>query len=268
MTTIEERKGHGTREWSEESLNSCIGCRNDCIYCYGPSSLVYKFEFLGKKRENWKNMRLIQGKTPKKVNGVIMYPTRHDLFPEHIEHIKNTLSPWLKLGNKFLIVSKPRMDVIVPLCKWLKEEYLGVNEKFGFPMVEQIEFRFTVGTMDDKIQRFWEPNAPEPIERERCIRRAVAHGFKVSVSEEPFLDENVYGLTDHMLEICNGDVWIGKMNSMEKRVDKKYHNHEYFKRLSGMLYSDEFIMAVVDAFKDNPRVRWKDSIKEVINRVK
>ena len=61
-------------------------------------------------------------------------------------------------------------------------------------------------------------------------------------------------------------VWIGKMNQIERRVDMTdwkgidYHYLEQVKEAQ----TDAQVIAYYEALKREPKVRWKDSCKEVL----
>ena len=53
-----------------------------------------------------------------------------------------------------------------------------------------MQFRFTITSLNDKLLKFWEPNAPLFQERVSSLMFAFKNGFRTSVSIEPFLDYN------------------------------------------------------------------------------
>jgi len=253
MTT----KKTGTKEWSDISQNLFIGCRNNCRYGYGREMMV---RLKRKTPENWPDMipakrwRTTKPKLFK--NQVIMFPSLHDIFPEHLDETVEFLTSWLKLGNKYLIVSKPRLECIKRLCEDL-EQYR-----------EQIKFRFTIGSYHDDVLGFWEPNAPKFTERKECLAFAYNAGYKTSCSCEPYLDEDVlYLIQSHLLTYVTDTVWIGKMNKIDDRVDTKGWTtveKRYLKRVKEA-QTDEFIKDLYQKLKGIEEIRWKDSCKEVLD---
>jgi DNA repair photolyase len=157
----------------------------------------------------------------------------------------------LEKGNKLLIVSKPRLECI--------ENILYAFDRWK----DQILFRFTIGTINDEVSRFWEPGAPLPGERIACLYMAFDSGFQTSVSIEPMLS-GIFGAEDvfHVVgKYVTETVWIGKMNKALLRVDS---THEEAVRNVLEMQRDEEIIKLVDDLKAYPQIRWKDSIKMVV----
>lgn len=190
----------------------------------------------------------------KGLNSRIMFPTSHDIFPEHIEDTIKYLRGWLGAGNSFLIVSKPRLECIRRLCDDLKE------------FKDQITFRFTIGSSDDAVLSFWEPDAPCFMERMNSLIHAYQMGYKTSVSCEPYLDNKIALMVEKILPLVTDTVWIGKMNDIKRRVDTQgwtRHDFVFLDRIKEC-QTDGFVTWLYNEFKDNKKVRWKDSIKRVV----
>ena len=79
-------------------------------------------------------------------------------------------------GNSVIVCSKPRLDCIKRLCQEFADDK------------SYLEFRFTIGAMDDRILHYWEPGAPNFKERFDSLKLAFRKGFAVSVNIEPMLD--------------------------------------------------------------------------------
>jgi len=164
------------------------------------------------------------------------------------------LQKWLQVGNNVLIVSKPHLGCIKSLC-----DNLG-NYK------DQIVFRFTIGSPSNDVLKFWEPNAPDYEERKASLVYAFDHGFTTSVSCEPILDEDIELMVYELLPFITDTIWLGKMNFIKQRVDTKdwkKEDFDYMKKVESVI-KDEFIRDLYDDFKDNPKVKWKESIKQVL----
>jgi len=59
-------------------------------------------------------------------------------------------------------------------------------------------------------------------------------------------------------------IWIGKMNKVRSRVDLSIpHNMEMVLGIEH-LQRDSEIIRLVNKLKNEPKVRWKDSIKKVM----
>lgn len=244
----------GTKEWAQHSKNICNGCPNDCRYCYARYDAV---RFKRNTPDNWKNMVINEKKLnekPRKLNGRIMFPTTHDITKENIEQCVAYLKGWLAAGNEVLIVSKPDKECIITLCRELAQ------------YKSQIVFRFTIGSWHDDVLKFWEPNAPCYSDRIQSLKIAFDAGFKTSVSCEPYLDEDIIQTVDMVIPFVSDVVWIGKMNKLKPRVNTSAWTPEqmaYLKRVQDA-QTDDAVKSIYEHFKDNPKVRWKESIKKVL----
>jgi hypothetical protein len=193
---------------------------------------------------------------PYNLNGKrAMFPTTHDLFPEYIEEIIKYLEGWLKCNNEILIVSKPHIECITAICDKLAS-FKG-----------KIVFRFTIGSSSDKILKFWEPNAPSFQERFNSLMYAFEHGFKTSVSCEPFLDGDIVALVKNLLPYITDTIWVGKMNHIRERVNTRgwTENDWKFLKIVEDSQTDDNIRKIYEQLKNEPKVRWKDSIKLVMS---
>lgn len=62
-------------------------------------------------------------------------------------------------------------------------------------------------------------------------------------------------------------VWIGKPNMLKGRLSMNGHDdEETMARAESLLQSlsDQFIWDLYARYKDNSKIRWKDSIKKVV----
>lgn len=251
------REGTGTREWSDSSYNIQMGCEHGCLYCYARERAL-RFKQID-STEQWKCERIrekaVNRKWSKK-NGVIMFPTTHDITPGNIDYVITTLKNMLTPGNQVLIVSKPHLNCIQAICGQLSS------------FKQQIMFRFTIGSMNPSLCEFWEPGAPKPYERTWALKYAFDNGFQTSVSMEPMLsgcDDAIFTF-NALSPYVTDTIWIGKMNKIWTRVDMSVPENRAAAYRIEFLQKDSEIIRLVDALKDEPRVRWKDSIKQVIER--
>lgn len=248
-----QKRKTGTREWAEVSKNIMFGCRNNCRYCYARRNAC-RFGQLSDPG-GWTTMVQSAGSHAafRKEKGRIMFPTAHDLFPDHLPAIEKNLRGWLDKGNSILIVTKPRQDVIEHLVDILDPS-------------DPVVFRFTIGSMDDEILRFWEPGAPSFSERFTCLRLANSEGFITSVSSEPFLDGDVVRMAKLLLPYVSDSMWIGKMNRIRERVDVTGWSEQDLRFLSAVeiVQRDEAILEIYESLKDEPKIRWKDSVKTLL----
>lgn len=248
-----DRQGTGTKEWAEVTENICRGCANNCLYCYAAHNAN---RFGLRKREDWAREELTKRSLIKSYSakdGVVMFPSSHDITPFNLEACIRVMTLILKKGNKVLIVTKPRAACIEAILEDLA------------PWKEQILFRFTIGSMNDATCFFWEPGAPSPQERLGCLKDSFEAGFRTSVSIEPMLAgvDSTLDVVGHVDDFVTETIWIGKMNKVRLRVDKSLQveiaNVE-------KLQSDDEILRLHKYLNAHPLVRWKDSIKEVIAR--
>lgn len=133
----------------------------------------------------------------------IMFPGTHDITKDNFEACYIVLEKLLKAGNRVLIVSKPRPELIEKICVDF-EEYK-----------RNMLFRFTIGSINDGILSFWEPNAPSYEERMKALLFVYKNGFRTSVSIEPMLDaDHIEDLVNDLSDFINHSIWIGTMNHM------------------------------------------------------
>ena len=248
------RNGTGTGEWAEVNENIVRGCSNGCLYCYAAHN-ANRFNL--RKREDWAfeefTKRSKMTSYPAK-DGVIMFPTAHDITPFSVETYLRVVKLMLFAGNKVLIVSKPNYSCINRL----------VDELTAYK--DQILFRFTIGTMLDDVSKYWEPGAPLPAERVSALKLAYERGYRTSVSAEPLLGGlcTAEGILAATRDFITETIWIGKLNKPRTRVvmDDPIHLENVIKVES--MQTDEAIIHMYEMLKDDPKIRWKDSIKEAL----
>jgi DNA repair photolyase len=246
----------GTYEWAVINANFINGCSNNCKYCYSREMAI---RFKRKTTDNWKieeiNPNQFNRKF-KKVDGFVMYPSSHDITPTHLQESIDFMRKIINAGNNVLIVSKPHFEVIETIC------YEFADYK------ENILFRFTIGSMDSKILEFWEPGAPDYSERKECLKYAYEKGFETSVSCEPMLDKNTFSLVSDLEDYVSDFLWIGKANFLHRRLKMNGFTDEATIINANSLIdiqSDSNIKLLYRSLKENPKVKWKESIKKVLN---
>jgi len=241
----------GFREWVPWSYNIAWGCFHNCLYCVQRRCGVRHGDI--PSPEAWPDERL-KNVMPevRKFEGGVMFPSAHDITPQLLPAAIAALKALLAMGNDVLIVSKPHLECIKAICEALK----------GFE--KQILFRFTIGTLDAKIAKIWEPGAPAPKERIACLKYAKSHGFRTSVSMEPMLlgTEDAIKTFHKLLPLVTETIWIGKMN--RKSVFRAAAGIKVACRYVRELQSNRAILELVSHLGSQPQVRWKDSIRKVI----
>lgn len=262
MEKTKTKSEWGTKEWSPHTLNCITGCGNDCRYCYAKEMAI---RYNRCTAETWKN-EVVRAhdveKKIKKYDARVMYPSAHDIRPEHLlENIK-FLKHILEAGNEVLIVSKPHLVCIKAICK-----------KFAV-YKDKILFRFSIGSANDMVLKFWETNAPGFKERLACLKWAFNKGFETSVSCEPMLDNNIEKVVKKVSPYVTETIWIGKINHLigvtgRGRLDFNGHNDPATLAKAHDLIawqSDDQIMKLYDLYKDDQKIMWKESIKKVIEK--
>jgi DNA repair photolyase len=160
----------------------------------------------------------------------------------------------LQCGHEVLIVSKPHLECIQSIC-------LNFSR-----FREQILFRFTIGSTDNTVLHFWEPNAPTFDERLVSLEFAYGLRFRTSVSCEPMLDDRVDRVLMSVGLRVSDSIWIGKANQLRQRLKINGASAEVFHRAEELMamQSDENIRALYEQFRGFPLIKWKDSIKRVV----
>jgi hypothetical protein len=238
----------GTREWSDSSVNCVRGCKHNCRYCYARATAVSR----GVTTDvQWTNTVEIRPNI-RPYNGVVMFPTQHDITPEHLPHCLNTITGLLTFGNDVLVVSKPHLDCIKEICRVCESHK------------DKMMFRFSIGSSSDRILGYWEPNAPCFEERYNSLHYAFRNGFKTSISCEPCLDTSrVCELFFMLKPFITDSFWIGKMNRMVERV-VGVDPGEIERINRGQ--TDDKVMDLYKQLRNEPLIKWKESYSEVLER--
>ena len=245
----------GTAEWAVANANYLNGCSNDCKYCYSKDMAI---RFKRETPDTWKEEevnwtaynKIIRGK-----RGYIMFPSTHDITPKHLDLAISYLARLLLYGNSVLIVTKPSLECIKSICDTFTD------------YKEQILFRFTIGSVDSNTLKFWEPYAPDYSERKQSLIYAYYAGFKTSISCEPMLDNNIQAVIEDLSKYVTDAIWLGKMNFVLRRLRTNGHTDELTLKAANQILSwqsDDEIEALYNKYKDNPMIKWKESIKKVV----
>jgi DNA repair photolyase len=246
-------KQSGTREWAKQTVNCCTGCSHDCLYCYAKLRQV---NYRKVRPEDWHLERIREKdvfKKHKKYPGRVMFPSSHDISDHNWSACQIVLDNLLKAGNEVLVVSKPHLTCIGATCALFKDYR------------DNLIFRFSIGSCDDRVLSFWEPNAPSYEERKASLKFAFDKGFQTSVSMEPMLDSvNIDALISDLMPYVSDTIWIGKMNYLGwiSRGFNEQQMQMVRKIKDGQ--TDYAIWKLYGRYQYNPKIEWKDSIKKVV----
>jgi DNA repair photolyase len=249
ITNIDRKITAGTREWADHNINCIIGCENNCRYCY--AKLMAK-RFRKTTYENWSTMKVreevVQRSFGKK-SGRIMFPTSHDIvdIPGVREACFITLGKLLDSDNEVLVTTKPRFSIIQQIDK------LYSRHK------KNLQFRFTITSVDNNLLQFWEPNAPLFEERLKSLKYAFDKGYKTSVSIEPFLDRKPQVLISMVEPYCTESIWIGKMNYIPSASSLPIDFQPFYSEVRKN-YEIEHLLKIYNDLKNLQKIRFKDSV--------
>jgi DNA repair photolyase len=185
----------------------------------------------------------------------VMFSDRHDITELNISECLCVIKKLLDKDNWLVIVTKPRWRVIPLMCETLRDYQ------------RHIIFRFTIGSVNDEVLKFWEPGASGFSERLACLQYAYKCGYHTSVSCEPYLDgfvEHIYLAT---AEFVDESFWIGTLRNFDSRVNVENMSSDEYRRFVEPLLAaskPEVVRAIYDSMKNKPLVRWKDSIRKII----
>ena len=256
---LKVKKTFGTHEYSDKTINFITGCIHDCFYCYGKSNGGRFKKFTP---DEWKNEKVRQHDLNKRIpkyNGVVMFPSSHDITPEHLSESITMLDHILKSGNSVLVVSKPHIECIKKICDTFTE------------YKDKIKFRFTIGSTNSNILKYWEPFAPDFNERLACLQLCHGLGFQTSVSCEPLLQKNVDDIINQLSPYVTDTIWIGKPNQLLARTKMNGHGDpetiQKCNDLMSWIDDPKFIMDLYTRYKDNPMIRWKESFRNHITKL-
>lgn len=86
------------------------------------------------------------------------------------------------------------------------------------------------------------------------------------MSSEPFLDGNIESVVNQTTPYITDAIWIGKANKLAHRLTTNGASQEVIEwgRKLEAFQNDENINDLYECLKDNPKVKWKDSIKQVV----
>jgi DNA repair photolyase len=255
---MKEKRVFGTKEWAEVNFNFINGCTHDCKYCYSKEMAI---RFNRKTADSWKDEKLRLRDLSKNIsikNKLVMFPSSHDITPNYLNESISIIKKLISLENKILIVTKPHLKCITKICETFDD-----NKK-------SILFRFTIGSSDSKVLKFWEPGAPLFLERFKSLKLAYELGFKTSVSCEPMLDFQIEKLVNKILPFITDSIWIGNVNFLLKRLKTNgIIDPETIQRANELVIwqsNKDNILRIYNQYKYNNKIRWKESIQKILDK--
>lgn len=236
------KKVSGTKEWATSNVNIQSGCPNNCKYCYAKAMAI---RFGRETSESWKEITFRDKEINKEYGekeGAVFIGSTHDLTEENLNEYMTVLRKLLEAGNDVLIVSKPDPKCIATLCEELGE------------YKDQILFRFTIGSADNEVLKFWEPNAPSFEDRLEALQLAYDHGYQTSVSCEPMLDNHIEKVVEAVSPYVTDAVWIGLPNRLKTILSVNCGKGVFDKEADELLglFTHERVMELYKLYKDNP----------------
>lgn len=150
----------------------------------------------------------------------------------------------------------------------LREAVSGVMDLIEFC---RVEVRVTIGSTDDAVLGFWEPGAPKFTERIAALKWAHDNGFQTSVSVEPMLDSLPGCVIAAVTPYVSPDrgIWLGRANRLMQTVAVNCPGDARVKAAASALeawWNDAAITRLYWEWKDNPLIRWKDSVRQVVEK--
>jgi DNA repair photolyase len=243
----------GTKEWADHNVNCIKGCANDCKYCYA--------KMMGKRfgrctEETWNKMEINEAavkKNYRKYDGRVMFPSSHDIVdePKIIDACFKVLKKLLEADNEVLVTSKPDLHVTEEIINQFSEYH------------DQIQFRFTITSINNRLLSFWEPNAPRYEERKESLILAFKEGYKTSVSIEPFLDKDPINLIYELDPYVTESIWVGPMNYIPRKNIPEEDEPQYIRIRENI--EAQNLKKIYNELKDMEKIRFKDSFLNKLN---
>jgi len=200
------------------------------------------------------NMKTIT-KNYGKRKGRIMFPTTHDITQRNVGECVKVLTKLLDAGNKVLITTKPDSKAMYHLRSKL----------FDYKDKDLVLLRYTITSVDNGLLRMFEPHAPKLEDRYKALQAAHKHGWKTSVSIEPYLDEDPIEVVKLVEPYVSDTIWIGVMSKPEMMhiPNGSPINPIVFAKRYNKVNISRFMRDVITAGKG--KIRIKDSIKNMFS---
>lgn len=231
-------KKSGVQEWANHSINLEYTCNYACKYCYA-KKLNKRFKFIPKEP------------VIKHYNGVIMFPTMHDINYFNFDKCADTIELLLAADNKILIVSKMSTKIAEKFIEKFKDN----NKK------ENLEFRITINSLGSNLLRlYYEPFAPNLTSRLTSFLILKYH-FNVSVSIEPLLTIDTlehFTKTVNLLFKHKYQLWVGCLTNYKLNPD--------IPEEKAVIDLYKTLPEIYEEYKQYDFIKWKDSFFKAMNK--
>jgi hypothetical protein len=226
----------GTKQWADDNLNVCLGCANNCRYCYARAMAA---RFHRRDPADWAREEIVPNwhrRLPRSGTGPVMLPSTHDLTPGTYDAIRRAITLLLGRGRTVLLVTKARPGLIRQLTRHF------------WPCRHQIEIRVTIGSLDPTILLGWEPGAPGPEERISALAIARHADFPTSVSIEPMLDDHPLAIVARVDHLVTRTIWLGLPNRLRSILSTNGFKDDAPTQLAAddllAAFSDDYLLAL------------------------
>lgn len=242
-------KKQNVYEWAIRRENIQIGCEHGCKYpCYA-FTIRHHYDHI--TWEDWlkpkinlakAQKRIILSTKHKEIKAAhpelydFMFPTSSDITPLNIGASRLKIHRMIQSTGSILIVSKPHFECILAI----------ISDPLVQRYKAKMDFRFTVGSLDDAVIQHWETATPLPEERLRCIRYVVGNGFRCTISMEPLLETEIPRITTMIqtLEAAGvSEIWIGAVQYSANAPRLNFR-------------------AIYENIKLDPKIKWKSSFQK------
>ena len=270
MDAKEARKT-GTREWADRTWNVCRGCSHDCLYCYARAEKLRYGQIAD--ADEWATEVVNERRVAKGYRRWgcrrVMFPSAHDITPGTVDAVAAVAAKLLRAENKLLLVTKADGPCVERVARATRQWQGGVL------------WRLTIGCLDERCRRFWEPGAPPIDMRLETLRRLVAGGWETSVSAEPLLQPTAARrLVEAVAPYVTETIWIGAARRLRERTAWVYEStldsgYQWALMLAvrnlEAMQTPERIRGVYDEMAGLPAVtraklRFKDSYAEALRQ--
>jgi len=218
----------GTQEWAASTLNVAQGCRHGCLYCYARFNAL-RFGQIATGAD-WACEKVHADRVAKGYQGGkgrVMMPSSHDITPETVDAVATVANKLLtaetpagKPETRLLLVTKGDGPCVETVCRALLEPSAANDYNLDiWRSRDRVEWRLTIGCLDDRCRKFWEPHAPDIDMRLETLRWLYKAGWQTSVSCEPLLKPRravdlVMAIQPHVTET----IWIGAARELRART--------------------------------------------------